>query len=136
MNNKKTYGIFLAVQTERKYHMSPKKLLKKLLWSDLCQDKITPIFQKYSVLDWWHTGTSKQIYRQLTTLWFVDWLPKVNGPSNRFCKSACRGSIAFFAQSSSRLDSCTAIALRVFPQITRPVSLFTKLLYIINPLSF
>ena len=31
MNNKKTYGIFLAVQTERKYHMSPKKLLKKLL---------------------------------------------------------------------------------------------------------
>ena len=31
MNNKKTYGIFLAVQTERKYHMSPKKLLKRLL---------------------------------------------------------------------------------------------------------
>lgn len=31
MNNKKTYGNFLAVQTERKYHMSPKKLLKKLL---------------------------------------------------------------------------------------------------------
>ena len=31
MHNKKAYGIFLAVQTERKYHMLHKKLLKKLL---------------------------------------------------------------------------------------------------------